>query len=66
MFLYEFLSNGQKIQQWHWGKENCCGGRKVKAVEIYFLKKKKKKKSCQALHRVFYRKEKSTYFKGLS
>lgn len=42
MFLYEFLSNGQKIQQWHWGKENCCGGRKVKAVEIYFLKKKKK------------------------
>ena len=44
MFLYEFLSNGQKIQQWHWGKENCCGGRKVKAVEIYFLKKKKKKK----------------------
>ena len=43
MFLYEFLSNGQKIQQWHWGKENCCGGRKVKAVEIYFLKKKKKK-----------------------
>ena len=45
MFLYEFLSNGQKIQQWHWGKENCCGGRKVKAVEIYFLKKKKKKLS---------------------
>ena len=48
MFLYEFLSNGQKIQQWHWGKENCCGGRKVKAVEIYFLKKKKKKKKLSS------------------
>jgi len=57
MFLDDYLM-AKKFNNGTGEKKIVAGGRKVKAADIYFLKKK----SCPALHRVFYRKGKINLF----